>query len=732
MLATDRKQILEQGLARQLGDPLHTVYYAPLGVYLERDGLHLVLDPEAPHWLATNAAGAQVLRLCDGRHTVAEVADALARRWGVPTDQAAADTLAFLQAVAAIAFVSRKPVLAPAYPGRAATVSPHRLSELYVFVTNDCNLRCTHCYVSSGDYVPPDEMTTADLYRLVDEARELGVTRFYFTGGEPFMRRDIFDLIDYVCAESELVILTNATFFNKSILAKLTAAARQANGDGPDDPAHPRRLNMQVSVDGPDAPLHEGVRGPRTFARTVQGIRDLVRIGLTPVISTVITTQNMDRMPDVTRLLGSLGVKEHHILWLQERGRAYDNSDLLIPPARVTAIMRELRSVAVELGMIIDNETSLRVRVRGKHGRKTDLCNCGYESLDVFSDGQVYPCVWFSGAPSLACGSVRERSLRDIWLQAPILQEIRANSVQHREGCNECHLKFLCGGGTNCSSYFDSLATRGKGSFQAAEPYCETYMDLTHDLLWEQATQGVGPIPAGYAAPAIYNAMEGQGAVCARPHTTATDSAFEVGSFHCACVLQGDVADGLKVRSAARLAAMQAGDLPAAPAAAAGQASDLFSVATLQQTGGRRRQPFAPAFNDGQDGGPATGAAPECASPRPVPVAVVGAPVKGHTASAPVGAATDQPALVTPPALPVPAVLVEAAVFDGMGQACVDLLLAMARQVKALAPGAILKVVTDDPAAREDLAAWCRMTGHELADTVKGKGYASYYIRRAG
>ena len=723
MLTTNRKQILERGLARQMGDPLQAVYHAPLGVYLERDGLHLVIDPEAPHWLATNAAGAQVLRLCDGRRTVADVADALAQRGAIAPAAAVADTLTFLEAAAEIAFVSRKPALAPAYPGRAATVVPSRLSELYVFVTNDCNLRCSHCYVSSGDFVPPDEMTTADLYRLVDEARELGVTRFYFTGGEPFMRRDIFDLIDYVCAESELVILTNATFFNKSILAKLTAAARRANGDGPDDPAHPRRLNMQVSVDGPDAALHEGVRGPRTFARTVQGIRDLVRIGLTPVISTVITTQNMDRMADVTRLLGSLGVKEHHILWLQERGRAYDNSDLLIPPARVTAIMRELRGVAADLGMIIDNETSLRVRVRGKHGRKTDLCNCGYESLDVFSDGQVYPCVWFSGAPSLACGSVRERSLRDIWLESPILQEIRANSVQHREGCNECHLKFLCGGGTNCSSYFDSLATRGKGSFQAAEPYCETYMDLTHDLLWEQAAQGVGAIPTGYAAPAIYNAMEGQGAVCARPHTTATDSAFEVGSFHCACVLQGDVADGLKVRSAARLAAMQAGDLPAAPAASTGQAIDLFSVATLQQTGGRRRQPFIPAFNDGAAGASAPGVAPG-ASGAP--------PANGHAAAGPVAADTDQPALVTLPAAPAETVLVEDAVFDGMGQACVDLLLAMARQVKAMTPGAILKVVTDDPAAREDLAAWCRMTGHELAGTVKGKGYASYYIRRAG
>jgi hypothetical protein len=123
-------------------------------------------------------------------------------------------------------------------------------------------------------------------------------------------------------------------------------------------------------------------------------------------------------------------------------------------------------------------------------------------------------------------------------------------------------------------------------------------MDLTHDLLWEQASQRVRTIPAGYSAPVIYNAMEGQGAACAKPNTAALDSAFEVGSFHCACVLQGDVADGMKVRSAARLAALAAGDLPAAPSAGGPPpVGDLFSAATLATTGGRRRT-FIPVFAD--------------------------------------------------------------------------------------------------------------------------------------
>ncbi|HET9493157.1 MAG TPA: PqqD family peptide modification chaperone [Chloroflexia bacterium] len=721
MKAPNYRRTIEGGIVRQLSDPYKGVYYAPLGVYMERDDLHLVIDPEAPHWLSTNEVGAQILRLCDGRRNVTEVAEEIARRWDLPLDEAIADTFDFLGDASQVEFVSRKPNLKPQYPGRAATVAPSRLSELYVFVTNDCNLRCTHCYVSSGDLVPENEMTTDDLYRLIDEARDLGVQRFYFTGGEPFMRRDIFDLIEYVCSESELVILTNATFFNKSKLARLTEVARAINGDAADNFDRPLRLNLQISVDGPDAELHEMVRGPRTFNRTIQGIRDLVSIGLTPVVSTVITTHNMDRMAETTRMLGGLGVKEHHILWLQERGRAYDNNDLLIPPARVTRIMRELREVASELGMVIDNETSLRVRVRGKAMRKTDLCNCGYESLDVFSDGQVYPCVWFSGAPSLACGSVRERSLRDIWLNSPILQEIRANSVQHREGCNECHLKFICGGGTNCSSYFDSLATRGKGSFQAAEPYCETFMDLTHDLLWEQASQGVKSIPRGYSSPVIYNAMERQGAACAKPNMAVLDSAFEVGSFHCACVLQADVADGMKVRSAARVAAMQAGDLsliptstPTSAPSAPSQSLDLLSASVVRSTGGRSRQRR-------MSGIPDAGAAPNGHGAAPGPHGSGHHPDATRPAPGPGG---------TQNGLAPGSQIQEDAVLDGMGLPTTELLLMIARQMRALRRGETIKVVNDDPAAREDLREWCRMTGNELAAVARGKGYASYYVRR--
>ncbi|HWQ13207.1 MAG TPA: PqqD family peptide modification chaperone [Roseiflexaceae bacterium] len=609
------------------------VFHAPEATYRTRGGVTLVIDGARPHWVSVSATGAEVLRLCDGRRTVGEIGVALAARHGIPQQRAAADALAFLEQAQAVGYVSDRPRLAPAYRGRAEAIDLGRLADLYLFVTNDCNLRCTHCYVSSGDYVPPRELSLPELQRVVDEARALGVQRFYVTGGEPFMVRGIADLIAHITAESDLVLLTNGMFLTEKNVRRLAGL----RGRG--------RLSFQISLDGPTAELHNAIRGPGAFELTTRYIPNALAAGLDVTISTAVSAHTVDHMADMTRLVARLGVRQHHILWMQEWGRALDHRPaLLVPPARVSAVMREVRAVAEELGVTVDNEASLRVRVRGKRGRKTDLCSCGWESLAVFSDGQVYPCVWLAGAPGLGCGSVLEQPLEQIWRTSPVLREVRAASVQQKEICNGCHLKFLCAGGSPCSSYFGSLATRGKGDFLAAEPYCETFMDLTHDMLWEQARPDVGfsmlavglpnaPIHGQYAAPVLYKAMEGQGAHCMRPNTVAIDRAFEVGGYHCVCVLEPDVAEGAALKS----------------------------------------RPV------------------QVAAPNPVP---------------------------------------PDAVFDAVGERCVELLLPMSRQVRALRPGQVLKVLSDDPTAREDLDAWCRMTGHELLAAVKGDGASSFFIRR--
>lgn len=270
------------------------VYYGPAATYRTRDGVTLAIDGKKPHWVSTNSSGASLLRGCTGEHTVGDLASRLATRHGVPADDALGDTLTFLERLEAIGFIQQSPRLAPPYRGRTSAVRLGRLADLYLFLTNDCNLRCSHCYVSSGDYVPPREMSTQEIYGLIDQARELGVGRFLVTGGEPFMVRDIFEIIRYITDESDLVILTNGLFFSDKYLRRLSAST----GRG--------KLSFQISIDGPTAALHDAIRGKGTFDKTVRAVRRAVDAGLELSISTAVSQRTLDYMTDTTRLARGL------------------------------------------------------------------------------------------------------------------------------------------------------------------------------------------------------------------------------------------------------------------------------------------------------------------------------------------------------------------------------------------------------------------------------------------
>ena len=165
---------------------------------------------------------------------------------------------------------------------------------MYLFVTNDCNLRCTHCYVSSGDYVPPREMRTDEILGLVDQARELGAGRFLVTGGEPFMVRGIFDIIRYITAESDMVLLTNGLFFSAKIIARF-------GGQG----AWPAVLADQPGRS--DGRTHDRVRGKGSFSKTVAAIRRVVQAGFEVAVSTAVTARNLGLMADIHGWSAALG-----------------------------------------------------------------------------------------------------------------------------------------------------------------------------------------------------------------------------------------------------------------------------------------------------------------------------------------------------------------------------------------------------------------------------------------
>jgi len=418
------------------------------------------------------------------------------------------------------------PDLTPPYSGRAEYIAPATLEELWINTNNSCPLHCIHCLVDGGsEKVPP--MTTGDIEKVIDDAIALGVHRIYFTGGEPFLRKDIFSLIGYVTKRIQLVILTSGVTMAPGKAAQLNSVA---NGN----------LSIQVSLEGPDASTNDAIRGEGSFRLAVNGIKCLIDAGLIPIVTTTLTGLNYHKAIETTRFLATLGIKDQHVLWLHGRGRMRGNvADLILPGATVARVMSEMKQAAKESGILLDNFGALAVRALSKAGHKNDLCNSCYGMLSVYTNGHVYPCPALTGAPGFDCGSVKEKGLREIWLESPVANWIRRNSVQKRVGCNSCFLKFFCGGGCFAQSYLNYEMTTGTGCIMAPDPYCDSYKSQIMETIWESAIPGKNERVEN--APMLYRTMGNELPRCAAGDNKVLNAAYDPGTYHCSCVLAVDV-----------------------------------------------------------------------------------------------------------------------------------------------------------------------------------------------
>jgi molybdenum cofactor biosynthesis enzyme MoaA len=139
-----------------------------------------------------------------------------------------------------------------------------------------CNLACTHCFISCSPHNHSHGLLDlATVQRFLDEARELGVKDYYFTGGEPFIHKELATMLRRTLQQGPATVLTNGTLIDAETARELKALAD----------ASPYSLDLRLSLDGWDAATNDPVRGVGTFARISRGIEALSTAGLNPIIT---------------------------------------------------------------------------------------------------------------------------------------------------------------------------------------------------------------------------------------------------------------------------------------------------------------------------------------------------------------------------------------------------------------------------------------------------------------
>lgn len=202
--------------------------------------------------------------------------------------------------------------------------------NLWLYTNFDCNLSCPYCVTRSTPAAPRIALGLTNVRRVVDEAVALGFRDLFFTGGEPFILDNIYEMLAYASARARTTVLTNAVLLRGRRLDRLSSVANE-------------NLRVQVSLDGSRPEEHDPYRGKGTWARTVASVKALLARSIQVSISTTETPANAAYIDELHRFRRSLGIPDenHLVRPLAKRGFSSQGLELgrdnLEPEMTVTA-----------------------------------------------------------------------------------------------------------------------------------------------------------------------------------------------------------------------------------------------------------------------------------------------------------------------------------------------------------------------------------------------------------
>ncbi len=320
-------------------------------------------------------------------------------------------------------------------------------------MTNRCNLRCLHCYISAEDRNYSDEFTTEEAKVFIKDICEMGAPVLLFSGGEPLLREDIFELGRYAKdLGTRPVISSNGTLITPEIAEKIKDAGFEYVG---------------ISIDGAEK-THDHFRQKEgSFKAAVAGIKNCLAAGVKSGARLTVNKQNVQDLPEVLDIVEKEGIPRFCMYHLVYAGRGKDivKEDLTHEESRKviqTLIDKALdwheRGVETEI-LTTDNHADgvylLKYVEKNLPERAEEVvellkmhggCSAGGQMSNIDPRGDVHPCQFWS---HVTLGNVREQKFSEIWSKQgddELVQKLR-NMGQHLTGrCGTCNYKSLCGG----------------------------------------------------------------------------------------------------------------------------------------------------------------------------------------------------------------------------------------------------------------------------------------------
>lgn len=285
--------------------------------------------------------------------------------------------------------------------------------NVHLDLTYRCNEQCVHCYLDHHDH---GEMTTAEIKHLLKEMADAGVFILTLSGGEIFLRKDLFEILE--CARELTFCIrlkTNAVLIREAQAARLRDLGVES---------------VQVSIYSHRPEVHDAItKVPGSFRRSIDAIRLLKSHGLKIQIANVLMTENLDDYRGTHALAEELGAK----FTLDPIVAPMMDGDRGIMNLNVSESV--LRDTFRDESLIEDVEGFCAPPRAADEDLLDSLpCSAGHTSCYVSPYGEFYPCVQFP----ISCGNVREQSFLDIWRHSEQLKEVRSIRLRDLSSCSQC------------------------------------------------------------------------------------------------------------------------------------------------------------------------------------------------------------------------------------------------------------------------------------------------------
>jgi len=320
--------------------------------------------------------------------------------------------------------------------------------------TYKCNLNCKHCYSDAGNR-PRQELSTSEAMKVVDQIADFGVTALAFSGGEPLMRKDFFEVATRAVESGLYVSLaTNGTLLTKERVRLLKRIG----------------LNyVEVSLDGANSETHDAFRGkPGSFDQALNGLKNCVKEDICTCLAITATKNNLNEIPLVLAMAEELGVKRFTLFNFVPTGRGKDILELDPSPEEREKVLEllnkklsegsqiailttapqlarvALQSPSTQEDMMVPLAHMEAAKINKKAKALADFiggCGAGRFYCAISPEGNVQPCVFLP----ITVGNLKAERLEDIWFNSPVFNALRdRGNLKGR--CSRCEFKFVCGG----------------------------------------------------------------------------------------------------------------------------------------------------------------------------------------------------------------------------------------------------------------------------------------------